>query len=389
MTDVTAERLIAALAEDGEDAGITITTEWEPIGGQGAPVKPAIYAGGKYQFGERWWGPSANRVRTRTVSLDSVPSQANRLEAALKRHREELGLPELVLDLSSITSLPVHLPKAISSFDLPHRNADAYLRDALLDGTDFMKSAIGAAVFGSSQDDPAGLLQWMPQAFLYGFWQSHLGKKRQQTKWARVWTSEMFGVDPAADPAALTRTLGTKGDPLNLSVDSAIEFDENDQQSWTIADGRAKKGGAKQSEALSNLGHGQVPFDDGAPPVAVSCREIHQLSTLSFAGLRRLKASAEARALVASIGLAAHQLAFHRAVHLRSGCDLRPVRTQWTWLGGDLDVEVDAPPAAQSVELVRALADASGVGSGWTAPVTLQPKKELVKVIVATWPLEQ
>ena len=45
-------------------------------------------------------------------------------------------------DLSALPHLPAHRPKQLSSLEFPHRNADAYLRDAQLDGQDFFKTAL-------------------------------------------------------------------------------------------------------------------------------------------------------------------------------------------------------------------------------------------------------
>ena len=157
--------------------------------------------------------------------IDNEPSQSNRLEAALEQRRAELGLPEIVLDLTSVGALPPHLPAQISSFRFPHRNADAYLRDAMMDGTRFPKSEAGAAIFSATADKPEALLQWFPQALLFGFWQSHMGK-RSQAKLARAWISEIIGVEPAA---AGVRRLGLKGDPLNLSVAEAVDFSSGAQ----------------------------------------------------------------------------------------------------------------------------------------------------------------
>ena len=121
-------------------------------------------------------GHGADRRPVDVLVIDNEPSQANRLEAALEQRRAELGLPEIVLDLTSVGALPPHLPAQISSFRFPHRNADAYLRDAMLNGTKFLNTEVGAAIFGATADKPEALLQWFPQALLFGFWQSHLGR---------------------------------------------------------------------------------------------------------------------------------------------------------------------------------------------------------------------
>ena len=95
-------------------------------------------------------------------------SQANRLEATLEQRRVELGLPEIMLDMTSLVRcLP--LPRQISSFRFPHRNADAYLRDTLMDGAGFQKTETGATVFDVTADKPRALLQWFSHALLFGF----------------------------------------------------------------------------------------------------------------------------------------------------------------------------------------------------------------------------
>ena len=96
-------------------------------------MKPAVYEGGRYQLGRRW-ADSSDETPVQVIVIDNVPSQANRLEHALWVDRSVNGIPEFILDLSELGSLPAHLPRSISSLKFPHRNADAYLRDATLEG---------------------------------------------------------------------------------------------------------------------------------------------------------------------------------------------------------------------------------------------------------------
>jgi hypothetical protein len=135
------EMLIAAFSEASSAGGITIRTDLEPLAGEGAPVKPAIYEGPRFQHGRRWWGEGDDRRVVDVIVIDNEPSEANRLEAAMEDYRGELGIPEIVLDLSD-TRLPPHLPRHISMFRFPHRNADAYLRDATLDGNAFLSGPL-------------------------------------------------------------------------------------------------------------------------------------------------------------------------------------------------------------------------------------------------------
>ena len=386
--------LVAGCADDSLDDGIRIDSQLEPFSGPGGVVKPAVYEGGIYQFDRRWASPTDGEP-TQVIVIDNVPSQANRLEEALRRNRESTSIPEFVLDLSDLPHLPVHLPQSLSSLEFPHRNADAYLRDAELDGQDFLKTQIGRAIFGATAQTCGPLIAWFPQALLYGFWQSHLGKKRQNTKHARAWVSEIIGWQPASTE---TRALGLKGDALNLNTDDVVTSNPDDRTAWEVGKG-ARIAGAK-SDRLSEIGHGQVPFmRNAAPPAAVSFARVTQRATVSFAQLRRVRlggdhsseADTAVRALLVALGLHAHQLAFGRGFALRSGADLRPGSTTATWLGADGDEPIDlggTETTGAVLESAREHAATRGVPlDGWGASATrLTPKANLSAAIRSTWP---
>ncbi|MDA8316676.1 MAG: type I-U CRISPR-associated RAMP protein Csb1/Cas7u [Actinomycetota bacterium] len=381
---LTAEMLIGAAQDDSAEAGITIRANLEPLGGDGAPVKPATYEGGQFQHGRRWIGEGDGRRAADILVIDNEPSQANRLEAALQAEEDALGLPDIILDLSSAGNLPPHLPRTISIFQFPHRNADAYLRDAMVDGLPFGQSETGRAIFDATASRADALLAWCPQAALFGFWQSHLGKKGSQAKKARSWTSEIVGIEPAADDV---RRLGLKGDPLNLSISEGVVIDEMQPEAWHLSE---------KGKRLATIGHGQVPVGgDSAALAGVSFRQIVQQATVSFASLRTVrttKGSAEARAVLAALGLTAHVAAFGRAFNLRSGADLRPRGVSWSWLGAAGDEALEVPDFATVSALFHecvSRAEAAGVpvGSQWKDHrLTVAPSAELLSVVKQSWP---
>ena len=387
------EALVAGCADDSFDDGIRIDSDLEPLSGPGGAVKPAVYEGGKYQQDRRWASPD-DAEPTPVIVIDNVPSQANRLEEALRRNRASTPIPEFVLDLSDLAHLPAHLPRSLSSLQFPHRNADAYLRDAELGGQDFLRTELGQAIFGATAQTCGPLVAWFPQALLYGFWQSHLGKKRQNTKHARAWVSEIIGWQPASTE---TRVLGLKGDALNLNTDDVVTSNTDDRTTWEVGKG-AKIAGAK-SDKLSEIGHGQVPFmGNDAPAAAVSFARVTQRATVSFAQLRRVslggdsgEADAAVRALLVALGLHAHQLAFGRGFALRSGAELRPRSTVATWLGAEGDEPIDLGGAETTralLESARGHAESLGAPlDGWGAPaMRLTPKANLSAAIRSTWP---
>ena len=258
-----------------------------------------------------------------------------------------------------------------------------------------MKTELGRSIFGATAQSCGPLMAWFPQALLYGFWQSHLGKKRQNTKHARAWVSEIVGWRPASTE---TRMSGLKGDPLNLSTDEVVRSNPDDRIAWDLEKGASIPEGKK--DKLSEMGHGQVPFmGDKATAAAVSFAHVTQRATVSFAQLRRVslgegaspETDAAVRALLVALGLHAHHLAFGRGFALRSGAELRPSEMAATWLGANRDEPCelgDPDSTAALLEAAKAHAESVGVPlDGWAAsPVTLTPKDNLAKAIRATWP---
>ena len=394
-THINTEALIGACSDDSAAAGIRIDAELEPLSGPHGTVKPAVYLGGEYQTDHRW-ASSDDDEPTKVIVIDNVPSQANRLEEAIRSHRGTLTVPELVLDLSELAHLPAHLPREISSWHFPHRVADAYLRDSLLDGEDFTKTRFGKNLLAATPWSAAALVEWFPSAALFGYWQSHLGKNRAQTKHARCWVSEILGWQPAASDTAVH---GLKGDALNLNIDEPIAVNPDDHTDWAI--GVASE--TQKPGKLSTIGHGQIPFrgkgDEKPAPAPVSFRRITQRATVSFAQMRRLSLGADhspaadvaARALLVALGLHAHTLAFQRAFALRSGADLRIRTISTEWLGANIGEPTDLTDTEATSELlasVREHAEAVGVPlGGWTGePVRLTPNSRLRQAITATWP---
>lgn len=392
--NITLNSLLGGCSDASFDDGIRIDADLLPLTGPGGLVKPAVYEGGTYQEDRRWASP-ADDEPTKVVVIDNVPSQANRLEDALRRNRNSASIPEFVLDLTGLPNLPSHLPRALSSLQFPHRNADAYLRDAKLGDSDFIKTGLGKAIFGATAQTCGPLMAWFPQALIYGFWQSHLGKKRHNAKHARAWVSEIVGWRPATTD---TRVLGLKADMLNLNTDETVSSNPNDRIEWGIGKGSGIEGG--ETDKLSELGHGQVPFmGDDATAAAISFARVAQRATVSFAQLRRVTlgddysvdADAAARALLVALGLHAHQLAFGRGFALRSGAELRPREICATWLGSDGDQAFDLgdiDASRQLLEAARVHAGSVGVPlDGWgQEPTILTPKDNLARAIRSTWP---
>src|SRR5438067_11857695 len=121
--------LITAVA--GSAAAFRSITKLQPVGGDGDKVFPATYGGGAYATERR----ALDGQVVDCVLIDSVQSQANRAEEALKLaiERGRLRLPLIEVDFQEANrQLRNPLPN-LTTLDVPHRLADAILRDSALD----------------------------------------------------------------------------------------------------------------------------------------------------------------------------------------------------------------------------------------------------------------
>jgi CRISPR-associated protein Csb1 len=234
------QELLSAVSLSGQRAVLRWVAMYKPAGGVGSKVFPPTYPTSSdrppYVIEER-------RVDGRTcgsVLLDSTPSQANRAEEALLRaHRTGvLQVPLMTIEHSG------EAPVALTSLEFPHRYADAYLRDSVLDGTAFDKTVLGRSLLSASLEDARALYAHDPGSLVFGAWNSH--RKGRQRKFPRVYTSEVIGWDPVVG----ARNAG-RMDPLNLT---GAQKSRTDGEGWDYSPAATKTKGEK----LSEIGHGNI-----------------------------------------------------------------------------------------------------------------------------------
>jgi CRISPR-associated protein Csb1 len=319
------EGLRSAAGLEGDRALIRIRTTYQPAGGDGARIYPPTYPAdpGKspYVIETR----KVDGVERQAVLLDAVPSQANRGEFALLKGLRggRFQVPLLEINHKGAASV------VLTSLELPHRFADAYLRDSEIDGVKFDKTELGKAFQAASADDMTALFQHDPGSVVFGAWNSH--RKGRQAKFPRIYSSEIVGWDPQVGDRKAGRM-----DPLNLTGNA-----KRDGEEWTfVAVGEKVKG-----ERLSEIGHGNIAPNPAHGGVTITSAQ--RFTTLSFAGLDRLgfgvashEVSVAARTALAAYALLADRLAFSAAsLWLRSGCELVTIDETLEWVnrGGTTD----------------------------------------------------
>ena len=379
-----------------EHAALRRRQALQPVGGQGDKIFPPAYPGEgrnappRHVFERR-------RVGTGDVwcvLVDSVQSQANRLEECLRDAMHEgVSIPHVIVDFSKAELAGI---TQITSLDAPHRVYDAILRDSLYEGKPFLSkdSPLGKRLLEASNADASALLEVSPNALLFGAWNSTGQGGGLGAKFARCLTSELVAVNVPADELVDRRSgevdvrtsgrrTGSRIDPLGVLSKVRVFKGE---RGWELTKEAAGK--AAKEVKPSEINHGNIR--PSIQPLGITCEHIEHTFVLSFAALRRLRfgASADkaaaARAMLAALGLLALTEQDARGYALRSRCDLV--------CDGPAPLElVHADGVVETVSLDRATARSlyqhafeGAAKAGFairTKPVEVTPQPKLVEIV--------
>ncbi len=327
-------------------------------------VYPPTYEQGQHIFRPAW----INGERREAVLLDSVQSQANRIELAiLAAHRRGyLHYPDI--SLSVPTSREV---ERYSVLELSHRIYDAALRLCTIDGVAFPQTALAQGVYNARTDRATALFTQAPITLVLGGWDSHGGGGPMVAKVPRLLTSEIVGLD--AQP---TQRGAVKFDPMDIRKDAGPLYASKDPTRRHEIDKKFAADPKDKGKRPSEVGLGNVP--NFAPRGAVITEAI-QTSVISFTAARRLRfenedgGSTNGRDLagqVATVALGLYGLLaqMETGYNLRSGCDLLPLATpNLEIIGQSLEDRVmhSLDAAAAREVLVLALEAAQAQGLRW------------------------
>lgn len=370
-------------------------------------VFPPTYEGGKYATEER----IIDGAKVPCVLLDSVASQANRMELALQDAwlGGEIRIPVVSTDFSAVDNPGV--PK-VTSFQAPHRIADAILRDSRLNGEPFRRSSIGKELDQLASSFATPLLGYAPHCLVFGMWDSTGPRGGLGVKFARAIVSEIIGVK--AIPGVVT---ASRIDPLNIRVSAGILFKA--ENGWTLDESKALKKGRdsiklgstekkKGDGSPAEANHGNIPpqlvfakerDEDNrlVPKGGFTIDYAEQTTVLSLPALRRLRFPAKpsatskpegdvaARTYLAALGLLGATLAVEAGYDLRSRCILRSKdAVMWQLLGKP--GEADTPYSLDKAGALSLYNDALKAVQDASLPIhldeiVLTPSDDLVTLV--------
>jgi CRISPR-associated protein Csb1 len=397
MATLTLESLSKAVS--GDYTAIRRVTRMEPLGDK---VFPPTYEGGEYAEEQRQVRNEKGVVQTvETVLLDSVQSQANRMELALLHAYQggRLKMPMLLVDFAGdgrdTTLTDVGL---VTALEAPHRMCDAIFRDSLYHGKPFRSTGPGERLNSAKTTAATSVFELCPTALIFGFWDSAGPRGGLGAKVQRALVSEIVGYQTTKDG----KRPASRIDPLQ--IENNVEIYARQGGGWTCNPTQAHTDTNGQAIRLkpSEINHGNVTpsfrHEDKAKKSVlnhggVTLAYAEQQTVLSLAALRRLRFPVSgarrteidlaARTVLAALGLAAICFLDEDGYDLRSRCllDGKPGVLQFVGRGTTHDFDLDADKAAHL--LAEAATQAKQTGLSWPEePLVLQPSPDLIHLVV-------
>jgi CRISPR-associated protein Csb1 len=317
------ETFDAWLAPNGPVA-VTMREPLEPVLGKGAVIFPPTFA--PPAKGEPPYYVIDETSQGKTAIVDTVGSQANRLEPLFKNEPYSELVPRAVVKVGA---------REVNLLDAGHRAADALVRFSI------QKSALSEAFAAISQrGDATRLAKLAPTSLVFG-----------------VWDSRDSGVKVPRLIGSTVRAYAVERLTRSAQYFSAFEKSETDTLGQT-------------QDFLSEQGLSDAPA--GLSPGGVVARGgVRRESVLNLVALRALSAdSPEAtRALQRYIlGLALVALTAPLELFLREGCLLVPSAEEGATrevVSRSGDRTPFAVSADSALEFARSAAAAFGVGPAW------------------------
>ena len=379
MEELTLHDIREALASRA--AAFRSITDYQPAGGPGDKIFPPTYEGGSYAVEARNIGGE----EVTCVLLDSVQSQANRMEVALLDQWEEgrATLPVLTVDFTG-DGLP--RPFRVSSLEAPHRISDALIRDSELDGVMFRETEIGRRLDTLSAGNATALFELCPTALVFGMWDSTGPRGGSGVKFARCMVSEITGLH-----AVQGKKTSSRIDPAQILRGAGPVYRSGG--GWTLDQAEA---GERSPRGIrpSDVNHGNIPpqVSDGGFTISRAV----QTTVLSLPALRRLRfplgdsrsdpaVDLAARTALAAMGLFAASLVREEGADLRSRCLLHATSPAvWELLDqpGREPRQFLVPAEGARTNYREAMEGARDAGLRWLEQeLVLRPSPQLLKLV--------
>ena len=380
----------------------------KPAGGPSDKVFPPTHSVDETKVKSRYAFETRriNGNNIECVLLDSVQSQANRMEEALQNlwKAERIKIPVVAADFSQFPEVGI-----VTSLSAPHRISDALLRDSVIEEDSrkilFRLSTLGKSFTDATPKNATELFKVCPTALVFGLWDSTGPKGGLGSKFGRCLVSEIVGINvqkgvqtsSKIDPTGIVTVpvyrarSPNDGEPAwtTETLEAATEVSKRNSKELDFV----KVGdNAKTMGKPSAINHSNIPPTITELTGGVTLDYAEHTVVLSIAGVRKLgfggthdqkvHAVLVALALLAVLG---NEAAGH---DLRSRCLLIPEQGKSLRLveidrrGNEKAIELDLDGAILLyIAAVEALPESLKLNIKSQAFATLQPSARLIQLI--------
>ncbi len=275
------------LKDDSDYAAIVLRQWLEPVEGKDAVIFPPTYAMPKDQKNE-WCGYNIDRLKdgSNVCQIDSVGSQANRMEPLFKKEPYSKLIPKVIIKFED---------REINLLDAAHRASDAIVRYSTLN--DELEEAFNSI---KNTGNAESLAKIAPTSVVFGSWDS----RSTQVKLPRIVRSVIraYDTDMLHRSAQYTTIAG--------------EFFENEEKD--------KDKIPEVKKADLGLAHVPAAWTHGGVIVK---NEIRRDAALNLVVIRSLNAETDEKTIALRryiLGLALICFTAPQETFLREGCQLIP-----------------------------------------------------------------
>lgn len=331
---MTISRYDEWIRDDAPLAALTLHEWLVPVEGRDAVVFPPTYAKPERKKEEDWLGYNVDELSdgTKVCLIDSVGSQANRMEPVFMRGRYSSLVPQVTIEVHTRDGV-----RKINLLEAGHRAADAVVRFSDL------ADAFREAFLAYREGDATPMAKLAPTSLVFGAWDS----RSTQVKLPRIVRSVIR--------AYATEVLHRSAQyipPVDYIQDGAIEELPKNADDKVLSEW--------------GLRHAPAAWSHGGVIVR---REIRRDGVLNLTSLRALGTSEDGEATLKLrryvLGLALVAFTADMETTLRQGCELVPdpeKPAEWFLVSRDGTREPVQIRHEDALEFALAAANDFGVG---------------------------
>jgi CRISPR-associated protein Csb1 len=319
MTDEIAvmANLINSWVDDPKGpVALTCKQKLLPVEGEGGVIFPPTYADIGYNIDTLSDG-------TKVATIDSVGSQANRMEPIFKHEPYSSLVPQITIELHKVDDDGTEFVERRSIFDLAHRSADAVVYSCPKLASTVTKAYAALRYHG----DAGPLCRLAPTSLLFGVWDSRGGSGEKRPRLVRS-IIRAWNVEPLYAAAQFNSVWKALSENQQAELEKEAKAKKTRLSEKGFADAPATFRKVSQSAAK------QMPeFRDGAPNPnrrvlggVVTKNEIERDISVNLVALRNIQGKTEAQTQEIRrylLSLALLTATADIELFLREGCNLR------------------------------------------------------------------